>query len=148
MGANREHFAKVLAAVSIATCLVLIARTHLTPCNEDVSNRDIEHAIDLVRDPGMTRPAPSYSVPDFVGILEGTGQRGLAEKWVDFMLSTAFQEDIPLQMFVFPVNQNAQLDPAFTRHLVVPEMPAFVSPEDIALNRERWIQEWTETVLR
>jgi len=85
---------------------------------------------------------------EFVGILDGTKQRGLAEKWVDFMLSTAFQEDIPLQMFVFPVNQNAQLDPAFTRHLVVPEMPAFVSPEDIAHNRERWIQEWTETVLR
>jgi len=85
---------------------------------------------------------------EFVGILEGTRQRDLAEKWVDFMLSTSFQEDIPLQMFVFPVNQNAQLDSAFTQHLAIPDRPAFVSPEDIALNRERWIQEWTETVLR
>ena len=85
---------------------------------------------------------------EFVGILEGTRQRDLAEKWVDFMLSTSFQEDIPLQMFVFPVNQNAQLDLAFTQHLAIPDRPAFVSPEDIALNRERWIQEWTETVLR
>jgi thiamine transport system substrate-binding protein len=85
---------------------------------------------------------------EFVGILEGTRQRGLAEKWVDFMLSTSFQEGIPLQMFVFPVNQNAQLDLAFTQHLVIPDRPAFVSPEDIARNRERWIEEWTETVLR
>ena len=34
---------------------------------------------------------------EFVGILNGTENREMAEKWVDFMLSTNFQEDIPLQ---------------------------------------------------
>ncbi len=39
---------------------------------------------------------------EFIGILPGTQNRALAEKLVDFMLGQQFQEDIPLNMFVFP----------------------------------------------
>ena len=85
---------------------------------------------------------------EFVGILKGTANRRLAELWVDFMLSTTFQEDLPLQMFVFPVNQQAQLDSAFVDYMAVPENPSLVNPADIAAKREIWIQAWTETVLR
>jgi thiamine transport system substrate-binding protein len=85
---------------------------------------------------------------EFVGILSGTQNRELAEEWIDFMLSPTFQEDIPLQMFVFPVNENTILDETFEKHLAVPENPAFVDPEDIANKRETWIQDWTEVVLR
>lgn len=85
---------------------------------------------------------------EFVGILKGTQKRGLAEKWIDFMLSTEFQEDIPLQMFVFPVNENAKLDDIFIQYLDIPENPAYVSPDAIAANREVWIQNWTNVVLR
>lgn len=85
---------------------------------------------------------------EFVGILKGTQNRQLAEKWIDFMLSPTFQEDIPLQMFVFPVNENAKLDETFEEFLAVPDNPAFVSPEDIAANRETWINDWTQVVLR
>ena len=46
---------------------------------------------------------------EFVGILKGTQQRALAEKFVDFMLDTPFQEDVPMQMFVYPVNSSSQL---------------------------------------
>ena len=85
---------------------------------------------------------------EFVGILQGTEQRELAEAWVDFMLSTAFQEDMPLQMFVFPVNAEAQLPQEFVDYVQVPEQTAAVSAADIAAQREVWIQAWTETVLR
>ena len=85
---------------------------------------------------------------EFVGVLRGTENRDLAEAWIDFMLSVPFQEDMPLQMYVFPVNTEAALDEIFTRHLAVPENPAFVSPEAIAANREAWVEAWTETVLR
>jgi thiamine transport system substrate-binding protein len=85
---------------------------------------------------------------EFVGILQGTANRALAEAWIDFMLSPTFQEDMPLQMYVFPVNPSARLDERFTLYLAVPEHPAFVSPADIATNREAWIEAWTETVLR
>jgi thiamine transport system substrate-binding protein len=85
---------------------------------------------------------------EFVGILRGTQKRQLAEAWVDYMLSPAFQSDMPLQMFVFPVNPLADLAPEFSNFLVEPGETAFVSPDAIAANREAWIEAWTETVLR
>ncbi len=84
---------------------------------------------------------------EFVGILKGTTNRDLAEKWVDFMLSPTFQTDIPLHMWVFPANPQAELPEVF-QFAEVPPKPAQVSPEAIDQNRERWIEAWTETVLR
>jgi len=85
---------------------------------------------------------------EFAGILMGTKQRGLAEKWIDFMLSEQFQEDMPLQMFVFPVNPQAVLPDAFARFAVIPVETAQVPPNDIAANRDQWLRDWTELVLR
>jgi thiamine transport system substrate-binding protein len=85
---------------------------------------------------------------EFAGILQGSQNRDLAEKWVDFMLSTTFQEDLPMQMFVFPVNPAAKLDEAFVKYLQTPEKTALVSPQDIAAKREQWLKAWTEAVLR
>jgi thiamine transport system substrate-binding protein len=85
---------------------------------------------------------------EFVGILKGTKNREMAEKFIDFMLSPVFQEDIPLQMYVFPVNEHAQLDEAFTDYLSIPDAPVILDPASIAENRETWISAWTEIVLR
>ncbi len=96
----------------------------------------------------VTGPESCFRQIEFVGILKGTRNRRLARKWVDFMLSTQFQEDIPLQMYVFPVNPNAQLDETFQKYLAVPEQPAVLDPTIIASSRETWISNWTAVVLR
>jgi thiamine transport system substrate-binding protein len=96
----------------------------------------------------ITSPGTCYRQIEFVGILRGTTNRELAQAWIDFMLSPQFQEDMPLQMYVFPVNPNAALADAFVRFLAVPDAPASLDPELIAANREIWLQDWTETVLR
>jgi len=83
-----------------------------------------------------------------VGILQGTENRELAEALVDFMLSEAFQEDIPLNMFVFPVNENADLPQEFIDWAQIPSQPATIPVADIDANRDTWIEAWTETVLR
>jgi thiamine transport system substrate-binding protein len=85
---------------------------------------------------------------EFAGILQGTTKRDLAELWIDFMLSVPFQEDMPLQMFVFPVNSQVSLPAEFVKYTNVPETTAQVSPQQISENRERWIREWTEAILR
>jgi thiamine transport system substrate-binding protein len=85
---------------------------------------------------------------EFIGILRGTEQREAAEKLIDFMLSEQFQEDIPLQMFVFPTNERARLPDVFIRHALIPDHPAEVDPATIEANREAWIEAWTDTVLR
>lgn len=93
-------------------------------------------------------PDTCFRQIEFVGILKGTQQRALAEKFVDFMLDVQFQEDVPLQMFVYPVNPNAALPDEFTRYAQAPEQTAVLSPEEIALNRDQWIQAWTDVVLK
>ena len=87
---------------------------------------------------------------EFVGILipKDAENRDLAEAWVDFMLGTTFQEDIPLNMFVFPANENAILPDVFAKHAAIPELPAEVDYAAIEANREAWVEAWTETVLR
>jgi len=96
----------------------------------------------------ITSDGSCFRQIEFVGILQGTKNLDLAKKWVNFMLSTPFQEDMPLQMYVFPVNPDASLNETFQKFLAIPENPAYVSPDDIAANREAWINAWTETVLR
>ena len=85
---------------------------------------------------------------EFAGILAGTENRELAEAWIDYMLSVPFQEDIPLNMFVFPVNPDAELQVEFVEYLAIPENPVRLDPAEIADNRAAWLQAWTETVLR
>lgn len=93
-------------------------------------------------------PDTCFRQIEFVGILKGTANRVLAEKFVDFMLSETFQEDVPLQMFVYPVHRDASLPEEFTKYAQAPSEPATLPPEEIAANRDRWIQEWTDTVLQ
>jgi thiamine transport system substrate-binding protein len=85
---------------------------------------------------------------EFVGILKGTRNRDLAEQWIDFMLGIAFQEDIPLKMFMFPANSHARLPDVFVRFAQVPAKPVMLAPGAIEANREVWIQAWTQAVLR
>lgn len=93
-------------------------------------------------------PDTCFRQIEFVGILKGTKNRALAEKFVDFMLSKEFQEDVPLQMFVYPVNPNAALPEEFVKYAQAPAQTAQLSPSEIAANRDRWIQEWTDVVMK
>ena len=96
----------------------------------------------------LVGPNMCFRQVEFAGILKGTAKRALAEKFIDFMTSPEFQNDIPLQMFVFPANKNAVLPEEFVKYNQVPEKPAMLNPEEIAQNRETWIENWEEAVLK
>ena len=83
---------------------------------------------------------------EFVGILKNGKNRDLAEKFVDFMLGKQFQEDMPLNMFVYPVNQTAQLPEVFVKYAQVTDQPASITYDEIASNRDTWIEAWTEVM--
>ncbi len=95
----------------------------------------------------MLGPGTCFRQIEFVGILKGTRQPDLARKFVDFMLSRQFQEDMPLQMYVYPVNTTASLPDVFVKYNQIPDQPAALDPAVIASNRDQWIQAWTQTVL-
>lgn len=112
---------------------------------------DVVYATEPVNEPvtaAVTGPQSCFRQVEFVGILKGTKNRDLAEKWVDFMLAPQFQQDVSLQMFVMPVNRNANLPETFVKFNAIPEQPATLDPDYISANREKWIREWTEVVLR
>jgi thiamine transport system substrate-binding protein len=91
-------------------------------------------------------PGMCFRQIEFVGILKGTQNRALAEKFVDFMLDVQFQEDMPLNMFVYPVNVNAELPEVFVEHAQVASQTASITYEEIAANRETWIEAWIEVM--
>ncbi len=64
------------------------------------------------------------------------------------MISKTFQEDMPLNMFVNPVVEDAELPELFTKHGEKVDTPPTVTPEKIAANREQWIQSWQSLVLK
>jgi len=83
---------------------------------------------------------------EFVGILKNTPNQALAQKFVDFMLNQKFQEDMPLNMFVYPVNKNAKLPDVFVKYAQVAETPAVLPSDEIASNRDSWIEAWTQAM--
>ena len=84
---------------------------------------------------------------EFAGILTGTERREEAEQLMDFLLTIPFQEDIPLNIFVFPARRDANLPQVFVENTVIPTDPITLDPAVIDENRELWIEAWTEIVL-
>jgi len=93
-------------------------------------------------------PDTCFRQIEFAGILAGTQKRAAAERFIDFMLSLPFQEDLALQMFVMPVDPLAFLPDSYHQFNQYPDRPATLDPATIAANRDRWIQEWTQAVLQ
>jgi thiamine transport system substrate-binding protein len=92
-------------------------------------------------------PDTCFRQIEFVGILKGTRHLDLARKFVDFMLGQQFQEDIPLQVFMYPVNPDASLPKEFIQYAQTPLQPVTLDPIVIAANRDKWIADWTAVVL-
>ena len=107
-----------------------------------------EKKLDEAPTASILGPDTCFRQIEFVGILKGAKQHALAEKFVDFMLSKQFQEDMPAQMFVYPVNPNAALPEAFTKYSQVPTQSATLDPQVIAEKRDAWIQAWTDVVTK
>lgn len=85
---------------------------------------------------------------EYAGILHGTQHEEAAQQFIDFLLSVPFQEDMPLNMFVFPVNPDAELPEVFIDYADIAAQPALMDVDKIEANRQEWIEAWTEVVLR
>jgi thiamine transport system substrate-binding protein len=63
------------------------------------------------------------------------------------MLDVPFQEGMPLNMFVYPVNPQATLPDVFTKYALPAVQPAS-APAELPTKRDAWIEAWTQAVLR
>lgn len=85
---------------------------------------------------------------EYAGVLRGSDHTQAAEQLVDFLVGERFQRELPLTLFVYPVNDSVALPDEFVRFAVIPDAPYTLDPALIDSNRTRWQDEWTDTVLR
>jgi len=112
---------------------------------------DLLYATDGRTEPASVNvnpPGGTFRQIEFAGIVAGTKEIAAAQKFIDFLLDTRFQEDIPLQMFVYPVNSGAALPDLFVQFGETPTDPAVIDPAAIEANREAWITAWTDVMVR
>jgi thiamine transport system substrate-binding protein len=88
-----------------------------------------------------------FKATEYVGVLRGSQNEGLARKLVDYLLAKKFQESMPTSLFVYPVNKDAVLPDVFLTHAVRPATSKTPSAEKIEKNRDQWIDAWRNIFL-
>ncbi len=105
-------------------------------------------------DPKPEQPSTSvmldgcYRQVEFAGVLRGAADTASARAVVDWLLSPEVQADVPLSMFVFPARAAVPLPEVFERFVTRPAEPLELGAEEIAAQRDEWIEQWTQLVLR
>jgi thiamine transport system substrate-binding protein len=84
---------------------------------------------------------------EYAGVIAGTEHPAEARQLVDFLLSTTVQNDIPENMYVFPVNAEATLPATWAEYAEVATDPYEIDPAEIDANREEWIAAWAAIAL-
>jgi len=82
-----------------------------------------------------------------MGIVKGTKNRKLAEEFIEFSLTKGFQEYIPFNQFMFPVNKQVELPQAFKDYALLPKTQLELGPELVSEKQEEWISEWKKIML-
>ena len=83
---------------------------------------------------------------EYAGVLKGAANPEGGKAFVTWMLSKAVQEDIPGQMYMYPVLPDAALPEALTKFGPLSKSPVKVEPKEITTHREEWLNTWTEAV--
>jgi thiamine transport system substrate-binding protein len=102
----------------------------------------------LATAPTAAIDAGCFRQTEYAGILRGAANEPGARAFIDFMLSQRFQADVPTSMFVMPVRTGVPIPNAFVEHALVPSDPLTLPPDEIAANRDAWVDTWTDIVLR
>lgn len=89
-----------------------------------------------------------FQQTEFAGLLEGASNPEGGKALLDFMLSKKFQEDMPLQMFVNPVRDDAELPELFAKYGESVDDAATMAPAKIDEHREQWVKAWTSLVVK
>jgi thiamine transport system substrate-binding protein len=100
-------------------------------------------------------PAPTDVIVDtcfrqyeYAGVLRGTDRPEDAGKLLDFLVSERFQAEVPLNLFVAPARTDVALPDVFVEYARVIDDPLTVDPAEIERERDGWIDEWTDLVMR
>jgi len=85
---------------------------------------------------------------EYAGLLSNAENTKGGKAFIDFLLGKEFQQDMPLNMFVYPVVQGAAVPKEFTEYGPAAKDPETMAPTKIAADRDQWVKSWTSLVLR
>ncbi|MFI9343747.1 thiamine ABC transporter substrate binding subunit [Streptomyces sp. NPDC052773] len=85
---------------------------------------------------------------EYAGLLSNAGNPEGGKALLDFLIGKEFQDDMPLNMFVYPVREGAQVPEEFVKYGPQAEDPETMDPAKIADNRDDWVKSWTSLVLK
>ncbi|EKB11502.1 thiamine ABC transporter substrate binding subunit [Aeromonas veronii] len=85
-----------------------------------------------------------YRQVEVAAKLKSAKQEKLADQFLQFMVSPAFQQEIPTGNWMYPVI-DTPLPKGFEQMITVAK-PLALSSDDVAANRKGWIREWLQAV--
>lgn len=85
---------------------------------------------------------------EYAGLLSNAKNTKGGEALIDFLITKQFQDDMPLNMFVYPVVEGAKVPAEFTEFGPQAKDPETMDPAKIADNRDQWVKSWTSLVLK
>ncbi len=103
---------------------------------------------------GGTRPTTSalldtcYRQVEYAGVLAGAKNPGAMKEFIDFMLERDFQEALPDNMYVYPVDSTVPLPSAWAKYAKVSPKPYAVDPAEVTQNRSTWLRQWRDLTSR
>lgn len=103
---------------------------------------------------GERRPTTSalletcFRQVEYAGVLEGAANPEGAKALVDFMVGETFQEALPENMYVVPVDDTVDLPPLWEKWARPAPHPITVPAEEIAEHRSEWIRAWSDVTAR
>ena len=89
----------------------------------------------------------NYLQIEGMGIVKGCRHVIWARRFIDFILTEEFQEEIPLTNWMYPVNPNTTLPDSFD-YAPKPDISLSLGSEKIQNELERWLKDWVKLVSR
>ncbi len=83
-----------------------------------------------------------YIQVEVAGVIAASKELELARQFLAFMVSPAFQDQIPETNWMFPAAATSKPLPEAFGKLVTPAKTFLYSPEEVAKNRRAWTDEW------
>ena len=87
-----------------------------------------------------------YLQIEVAGLIEASPHKALAQKFMDFILTPGFQDNIPTINWMMPASATTAPLPTEFDKLVKPAKTLLYSPQEVNAHRRDWINEWFRAV--
>lgn len=87
-----------------------------------------------------------YLQIEVAGVIEASPEKALGQKFLSFMLTPDFQNEIPTTNWMLPAGEMSVALPDSFNKIVKPAKTLLFSPQDVNANRKAWIDEWLAAV--